>query len=375
MNIGVNYSPGLDGIIAAETKLSFLDTVQSEIVIQGYDLIKLSEDKQYLDIVYLLLHDRLPILEEKVLLEQELKNEYEIPEDIINILKLLVKETHPMDGLRTGISALAGYDSQLDDRSPVVNKARAYKLLGKVPNIVANSYRILNKQAVVLPRKSLSYSANFFYMITDRVPSAMEEKIFDQSLLLYSEHEMPNSTFTARVIASTQSDLYGCLTGAVASLKGSLHGGANEAVMYMLIEAGTVEQFEILLEKKLANKEKVMGFGHRVYMKKMDPRALIMKQALKQLCDVKGDDILYRMCEAGEAVMEKEKGLYPNLDYYAAPVYYMMGLPIEIYTPIFFSARTVGLCAHVIEQHANNRLFRPRVNYTGERHNRNSLSN
>ncbi|WP_028390810.1 citrate synthase [Bacillus cihuensis] len=370
----VNYSPGLDGVIAAETKLSFLDTIHSEIVIQGYDLIKLSENNDYLDIVFLLLHERFPSSEEKRIQEQTLKDEYDVPEDILKILKLLPEKTHPMDGLRTGISALAGYDAQINDRSLTVNKKRAYTLLGKVPNIVANSYRVLNKQEVVPPKKDLSYSANFYYMITGKVPSAIEEKIFDQSLLLYSEHEMPNSTFTARVIASTQSDLYGALTGAVASLKGSLHGGANEAVMYMLLEAGSVEKFKQLLKQKLASKEKIMGFGHRVYMKKMDPRALIMKKALKQLCDSKGDDLLYKMCEAGEVVMEREKGLYPNLDYYAAPVYYMLGLPIEIYTPIFFSARTVGLCAHVVEQHANNRLFRPRVNYIGERHNPNVLS-
>ncbi len=375
MTIRENYSPGLDGIIAAETKLSFLDTVHSEIVIQGYDLIKLAENYQYLDVVNLLLNDELPSPEEKSLLEQKLKEEYEIPTDLFNIFKLLPEKTHPMDGLRTGISALGGYDPEINDRSSEVNKERAYKLLGKIPNIVANSYRVLNKQEIVRPKKDLSYSANFYYMITGKVPSAIEEKIFDQSLLLYIEHEMPNSTFTARVIASTQSDLYGALTGAVASLKGSLHGGANEAVMYMLLEAGNVEEFEQLLEKKIANKEKIMGFGHRVYMKKMDPRAVIMKKALKQLCDAKGDDLLYRMCEAGEAVMEREKKLYPNMDYYAAPVYYMLGLPIDIYTPIFFSARSAGLCAHVIEQHANNRLFRPRVSYVGERRNHNILSN
>lgn len=369
------YSPGLDGIIAAETKLSFLDTIQSEIVIRGYDLVKLAKTTDYLSIVHLLLNDKLPTPEEKVCLEQAFKNEYEIPTDIFEILKLLPQYTHPMDALRTGISALAGYDPQITDRSTSVNKKRAYSLLGKVPNIAANSYRLLNKQEVVLPNKDLSYSANFYYMITGKVPSDIEEKIFDQSLLLYSEHEMPNSTFTARVIASTQSDLYGALTGAVASLKGSLHGGANEAVMYMLLEAGTVENFERLLDIKLAKKEKIMGFGHRVYMKKVDPRALIMKKALKHLCDARGDDLLYRMCEAGEAVMENRKGLYPNLDYYAAPVYYMLGIPIDLYTPIFFSARTVGLCAHVVEQHENNRLFRPRVRYVGERHNHNVISN
>ncbi|MBO2534554.1 citrate synthase [Rummeliibacillus suwonensis] len=364
-----NYSPGLDGVIATETKISVLDTVESQIIIRGYDLIDLSKKYTYLDIVNLLLLGQLPSKDEKVALENKLKANYAIPYEIIDIFKLLPKDTHPMDGLRTGISSLAGFDPKIDDRSFHTNLERAYKLLGSMPNIVANSYRVLNNQEVVEPDASLSYSANFYYMITGKKPTKTEEEIFDQSLILYSEHEMPNSTFTARVIASTQSDLYGALTGAVASLKGNLHGGANEAVMHMLLEAKTVEGFEKLLKSKLAKKEKIMGFGHRVYMKKMDPRALIMKQALRKLCDAKGDDLLYRMGEAGEAIMKEEKGLYPNLDYYAAPVYYMLGLPIELYTPIFFSSRTAGLCAHVIEQHENNRLFRPRVIYTGERHN------
>lgn len=362
------YSPGLDGIIAAETKISLLDTVDCQIVIRGYDLIELSQNNDYLDLVHLLYHNELPTAEKKTTMENAFKQHYNVPKELFEIFKLLPKETHPMDGLRTGISSLAGYDARIDDRSSDENLARAYCLLGNMPTIVANSYRVINGQDIVEPDTSLSYSANFYYMITGKKPTKLEEQIFDESLVMYIEHEMPNSTFAARVIASTQADLYGALTGAVASLKGSLHGGANEAVMYMLLEAKTVEGFKALLQEKLVNKEKIMGFGHRVYMKKMDPRALIMKQALRKLCDEKGDDLLYRMCEAGEIIMEQEKGLYPNLDYYAAPVYYMLGLPIELYTPIFFSSRTAGLCAHVIEQHENNRLFRPRVNYTGERY-------
>ena len=372
--MGLNYSPGLDGVIATETKLSFLDTVGSQIVIRGYDLIELSQRYSYLDIVYLLLHGEIAIEEQRTDLQDKLKANYQVPKEIFQIFKLLPNGTHSMDGLRTGISVLAGYDQHINDRSTEMNVTRAYRLLGGMPNIVANSYRVLNGQDVVEPDSQLSYSANFYYMITGRKPTQFEEEIFDQSLVLYSEHEMPNSTFTARVIASTQSDLYGALTGAVASLKGNLHGGANEAVMYMLLEAKTVEGFEAMLKNKLKNKEKIMGFGHRVYMKKMDPRAQIMKEALYRLCLEQGDDRLYHMCEAGEKVMVDEKGLYPNLDYYAAPVYYMLGLPIELYTPIFFGSRTIGLCAHVIEQHDNNRLFRPRVNYIGERHTLEELS-
>lgn len=361
------FVPGLEGVVAVETELSFLDTAQGEIVLKGYDLIELSKKKSYLDIVHLLLEGTLPNGAEKKALEETLKKNYRIPEAVLDILRLLPASTHPMDALRTGVSALSGYDENLQDRSRKANLNRAYHLLGNVPNIVANSYHLLNGEDPVEPRQDLPYSANFLYMITGKVPSEREERIFDRSLVLYSEHELPNSTFTARVIASTLSDLYGALTGAVASLKGHLHGGANEAVMEMLKEAGTVEKFEEMLYKKLKNKEKVMGFGHRVYMKKMDPRALMMKEALKELCEEKGDHSLLEMCEAGEKIMAQEKGLYPNLDYYAAPVYWMLGIPIPLYTPIFFSSRTVGLCAHVMEQHENNRLFRPRVQYKGPR--------
>lgn len=361
------FIPGLEGVVAAETAISLLDTEHGQIIIKGHDLIKLSKGNDYLDVVHLLFEGNLPTEAEKKEIEKRLMKSYEIPKGVETVLRALPPTTHPMDTLRTGISALGGFDPLLEEREHEINKKRAYDILGKIPSIVANGYRVIEGQETIQPRADLSFSANFLYMITGKEPTKLEERFFDQSLLLYSEHEMPNSTFTARVIASTQSDMYGALVGGVASLKGNLHGGANEAVMHMLLEAKTVEGFETLLTNRLKNKEKVMGFGHRVYMKKIDPRALIMKEALKELCELKGDHSLLEMCEAGERIMEREKGLYPNLDYYAAPVYWMLGIPIPLYTPIFFAARTVGLCAHIIEQHNNNRLFRPRVDYIGER--------
>ncbi|SFB02762.1 citrate synthase [Lentibacillus halodurans] len=362
------FVPGLEGVIASETGISLLDTEQEKIIIRGYDLIDLSTSKTYADLIYLLLEGTLPSDTERQAAEEKLKVNYEVPAAVMDILKLLPKETNPMDGQRTAISASAGYDKGLDDRTLEANKSRAYDILGQLPAITVNSYRILHNEEPIDPDPALPYSANFLYMITGKKPTELEAEIFDRSLLLYSEHEMPNSTFTSRVIASTHSDMYGALTGAVASLKGNLHGGANEAVMYMLNAANSVDKFEKILWDKLKRKEKIMGFGHRVYMKKMDPRALMMKESLKHLCDLKGDSLLLDMCEAGEKVMAQEKGLYPNLDYYAAPVYWMLGVPIPLYTPIFFSSRTAGLCAHIIEQHVNNRLFRPRVKYTGERY-------
>lgn len=362
-----NYQPGLAGVISSKTDLSYLDVEKEEIVIRGYDLIELAEKRGYLDLVGLLLDEVLPDDAKRSQWDQQLKAEYELPSYVLDILEKLPKSTHPMDALRSGISVLSGSDEDLDDRSHAANQRKAVRLLSKVPNLVAGSYHILYGEQKVEPDASLSYSANFLYMITGRRPSELEQAAFDQALVVYSEHEMPNSTFAARVIASTHSDIYGAFTGAVSSLKGHLHGGANEAVMNMLLEAETVEGFRELLQNKLANKERIMGFGHRVYMKKMDPRARLMKQALQKLAEQTGRQDLYDMCEAGEEVMAEEKGLYPNLDYYAAPVFYLLDIPIALYTPIFFAARAVGLAAHVMEQHENNRLFRPRVWYTGPR--------
>ncbi|GGH75606.1 citrate synthase [Pullulanibacillus pueri] len=363
-----SYKPGLEGVVAAETEVSYLDVEAEEIVIKGYDLIELAEKRQYLDLVGLLLEGELPSNQRKKEIEWILQKEYQLQDEILEILRLLPKETHPMDALRTGISILSGYDHTIDDRTESGNREKAMRLLGKIPTLVASSYHLLNEEDVIDPRTELSFSANFLYMMTGREASALEVDVFDQSLVAYSEHEMPNSTFAARVIASTHADIYGALTGAVSSLKGHLHGGANEAVMRMLLEADTIEGFKKLIYDKLQNKERIMGFGHRVYMKKMDPRATLMKKALRSLAKEKDNFTLYDMCEAGEQVMKEEKGLYPNLDYYAAPVYYMLGIPIDLFTPVFFAARTVGLAAHVMEQHSHNRLFRPRVNYTGPRH-------
>ena len=361
------YKPGLDGVIATETKLSYLDVDAEEIVLRGYDLIELAKNKKYLDLVQLLLHGMLPNDEQRSSLEQEIKKEYDLPAGLFSLFNKLPKETHPMDALRTGISALAGYEKNLDERREVEISKTALRLLAKIPNIVANSYHILRDEAVIEPKQELPYSTNFLYMLTGKEPTQAEADYFDQSLMVYSEHEMPNSTFAARVIASTNADIYGALTGAVSSLKGNLHGGANEAVMHMLLEGETIDGFRHLLYEKLKNKEKVMGFGHRVYMKKMDPRAALMKEALRELAADRKCEKLFEMCEAGEQLMKEEKSLYPNLDYYAAPVYYLLGIPIDLYTPIFFAARTLGLCAHVSEQYANNKLFRPRVLYTGPR--------
>jgi citrate synthase len=362
-----HYLPGLEHVIASETSISFLDVEKEEIVIRGYDLMELAEQMTYLDVVGLLLEGELPNETRRHAIESQIQAVYGLPPNVRAMLHLMPDRADMMDVLRTSISALASFDDELDDRSPEANGRKALRLLAKVPQIVAYGYRAITKQPLIEPDPKLSYTANFLYMITGTIPSQVEVAIFDQSLIVYSEHELPNSTFAARVIASTQSDIYGALVGAVASLKGTLHGGANEAVMHMLLEAGSEDDLEALIRSKLARKERIMGFGHRVYMRKPDPRALLMKEALAKLAPACQQQELYDMCVRGENVMRTEKGLHPNLDYYAAPVYYLLGIPIELFTPVFLAARTVGISAHVMEQHANNRLFRPRVRYTGAR--------
>lgn len=361
------YHPGLENVVACETEISYLDVEHEEIVIRGYNLIELAKQREYIDVAHLILKGDLPEDQERLNLEAHVFAESILPDEVFSIFKLFPSKTHLMDALRTGVSVIAGYDDELEDRSPEANYRKAIRLIAKIPQIVASSYHLKMKESVVKPLPYLRYSANFLYMITKKIPIELETKIFDQCLIMYSEHEMPNSTFTARVIASTQSDIYGALTGAVASLKGTLHGGANEAVMHLLLEANTPDQMEPLMQDKLARKDRIMGFGHRVYMKKMDPRAQLLKEATERLAREQGRQDLFEMCCIGEEVMKREKGLYPNLDYYAAPVFHLLGIPIDLFTPIFLAARSVGLSAHVMEQHSHNRLFRPRVNYLGPR--------
>jgi citrate synthase len=359
------YSPGLEGVIAAETAISYLDVEHEQIVIRGHDLITLAQTVTYPEVAYLLIEGVLPTPDQTRAFVQTLATAQMVPEGVWEILRRLGPHAHRMDALRTAVSALGTFQPAVSPVDRAAVRTQALTALAQMPVIVANSYHIAHGQPLVMPRPDLSYAANFLAMITGRTPTDLEARAFDQLLTVYSEHELPNSTFAAIVIASTLADLYGALTGAVASLKGPLHGGANEAVMVMLQEMGTVDRVEPYLLEKLSRRERIMGFGHRVYMHRPDPRAVLMKETLKALVQVKGQAELYTMCVQGETVMQREKGLYPNLDYYAAPVYALLDVPIELFTPIFFAARTAGLVAHIMEQYAHNRLFRPRVRYTG----------
>lgn len=368
-----NYKPGLDGIIASITDISYLDTEIEQIVVRGYDLIELIQKTSYIKVAYLLLYKEMPTDSQAKEFEKSLMEQADLPESMYEMFSLMPKTMSGMDSLRTGLSFLGGFeeDEFLMDTSKSSNEKKALKILAKAPAIAVNSYRAIQNMPFVKPDKSLGYAENFIYMIKGKKPSTVETDTLDKILTAYIEHEMPNSTFAVRVVASTLSDIYGSLTSAVASLKGPLHGGANEAAMKMFLEVlklGGPSKAEQYIMDKLAKKDKIMGFGHRVYMKKYDPRAYLLKDYIPQLAELKPDGKdLAEIYTIIANTMEREKGLFPNADYPIALLYYLIDVPIDLYTPIFLCSRAAGLVAHHIEQHENNRLFRPRVIYEGPR--------
>jgi citrate synthase len=367
------YSPGLEGVIATATSISYLDTEHEQIVLRGYDLMELARSKRYTEVAYLTLYGRLPEASEIATFEDRLRQEAELPEEVYRLLDLLPPRMHVMDAQRTALSYLAGLEdpAELQDTSPEADLRKGVRVLARMPALTANAYRALRGLPRVRPDPSLGFSEGFLYMLLGTRPDPEAVRVFDLTLTCYIEHEMPNSTFAARVIASTLSDLYGALVGAAASLKGPLHGGANEAVAHMLLEileAGGSARAEQYVLDRLRRGERIMGFGHRVYMRRPDPRAVLLREALPGLAGRRpeGEELL-RIYGVVETVMRREKGLYPNADYPVGLVYSLLGIPIELYTPIFLAARTAGLVAHVAEQHGDNRLFRPRVLYQGPR--------
>ncbi|GBD29691.1 2-methylcitrate synthase [bacterium HR32] len=367
------YSPGLEGVIATATSISYLDTEHEQIVLRGYDLMELARSKRYTEVAYLTLYGRLPEASELRAFEDRLRQEAELPEEVYRLLDLLPSRMHVMDAQRTVLSYLAGLEdpAELQDTSPEADLRKGVRVLARMPALTANAYRALRGLPRVRPDPSLGFSEGFLYMLVGTRPDPEAVRVFDVTLTCYIEHEMPNSTFAARVIASTLSDLYGALVGAAASLKGPLHGGANEAVAHMLLEileAGGSARAEQYVLDRLRRGERIMGFGHRVYMRRPDPRAVFLREALPGLAGRRpeGEELL-RIYGVVEAVMRREKGLHPNADYPVGLLYYLLGIPIELYTPIFLAARTAGLVAHVAEQHGDNRLFRPRVLYQGPR--------
>jgi 2-methylcitrate synthase/citrate synthase II len=359
-----NYSPGLEGVIAGETSICWVDP-NAGLLYRGYDVHDLASRASFEEVVWLLLQGELPSMAELAAISRQLASERPLPAKVIEMLRLMPAGTHPMDLLRTGVSMLAAFDPELNDHSHEANLRKAMRLIPRISSLVTDSWRIQQGLELLPPKGDLPTAANFLYQLKGEPPELWETKMFDAILVLYAEHEFNASTFSARVTASTMADMYAAITTALGTLKGPLHGGANEETMKMLKAIGTPDRAESWLMEKLARKEKVMGFGHRVY-KSGDSRVPMMREMARDLGRRFGKEAWAEICEKLEAVMEREKHLCANLDLYAAPVFLLLGIPPELNTPIFAVSRISGWCAHVMEQHDRNRLIRPRSIYTGK---------
>ena len=355
------YFPGLEGVIAGETAVS---SIAGDLEYRGYSVTELADSSSFVETAYLLLHGELPSAEQLADFKAILIESAEIDPAIYEFLKKIPLHVGAMDVLRTGISMLAHFDPQLDDESPSANIAKATRLLAQIPMLIAARHRFRQGLELVPPDAEGSFAGNLLQMITGREPSPSEEDAMDVSLILYAEHEFNASTFTARVVTSTQSDLYSAVVAAVGALKGPLHGGANERVLEVLEEVGTPENAEPWVRHALATKRRIMGFGHRVY-KDGDPRAVILRDYCRSLALEKGDTKFELIADTLESVVRQEKRLPPNLDWPSARLYRYLGLEVDLYTPLFVASRVAGWSAHVIEQAGNNRLIRPVSRYVG----------
>jgi 2-methylcitrate synthase/citrate synthase II len=355
------YFPGLEGVIAGETAIS---TVDKGLTYRGYSIEDLAGKASFLEVAFLLLHDDLPSQEELADFQSVLSESDDVDPSILEFLAQIPLHVPAMDVLRTGVSALAHFDPQLDDDGVEANRSKAIRMLARIPVLIGARHRGARGLPLVTPNPELSFSGNLLYLITGKEPSPAHEQAMDVSLTLYAEHEFNASTFTARVVTSTMSDIYSAITAAIGSLKGPLHGGANERVIEVLSEVPSPQVAEEWVRDALAKKRRIMGFGHRVY-KNGDPRAVILREYCQKLAEESGSTELEQIADTIETHVRAEKGLPPNLDWPSARLYHYMGLPVELYTPLFVASRVVGWAAHVIEQAENNRLIRPRSNYTG----------
>ncbi len=355
------YSPGLEGVVAGETAIS---TIAGGLRYRGYPVTELAEKATFEQVAYLLLHGELPSTQQLSDFHERLVAARQLPDALRQLLKAIPPATIPMDALRTSVSVLAHYDPEVADNSHAANVRKAERLLAQIPLAIVAQYRASKKLPDVPPRANLSTGSNFLYMLRGTEPKTDEAKAFDVSLILYAEHEFNASTFTARVVCSTLSDLHSSIVAAIGALKGALHGGANEKVMDLMRAAGGPATAEKWIHEALARKERVMGFGHRVY-KTGDVRAGILKKYAQQMAAATGQTQWEQTAEIIERVIAGEKNLFPNLDWPAGRLYHAMNLEVPLYTPIFVMSRVTGWSAHVIEQLDNNRLIRPRARYTG----------
>ncbi len=355
---------GLLGIVVDETTISHVVPELSALTYRGYTVQELCDKCDFEEVAYLVLNGELPNKSQLKKFKKQERSERKLSKQILNDIKKMPRNAHPMDVIRTCVSLMALEDKDTKDNSPKANMRKAMRIFAKTPTAVAAYFRTRKGKSIIAPSKKLSFSENFFKMMFNKVPDKEIVRAFDISLILYAEHSFNVSTFTARTITSSLSDLHGAITGAIASLKGPLHGGANEAVMHMMKEIGKPEKAKAWIENALNKKKVVMGFGHRVY-RTGDSRVPTMKHYMFKVAKLLKKEKYTRMYEILEKVMLQRKNIHPNVDFPCGPTYYMMGIDIDFYTPIFVMSRITGWSAHIMEQHASNKLIRPLSKYRG----------
>jgi citrate synthase len=359
-------SKGLEGVIANETRLGDVRGQEGQLIYCGYDINELAGKVSFEEVIYLLWNNRLPNRAELRSLKEQLASERQLPEQVIAFIKGAPKAAAPIDVLRTAVSMLGLHDPAVaTDNSLEANRHRAVSLVAKCGVIIAYFHRARNDLELPPVRQDLNEAGHFLYLLDGTEPSEQKTKTLDVAFVLHAEHGMNASTFSARVTISTLTDIYSAITAAIATLKGPLHGGANEGVIHMLQEIDTPDRVDAYIEKALAEKKKIMGIGHRVY-KVLDPRAPHLRNMAVQLSQELGEPKWIEMSERIAALMKEKKGLYANVDFYSATVYYSLGIPTDLFTPIFAISRMAGWTAHVLEQLADNRLYRPLSQYIGE---------
>ena len=359
-------SKGLEGVIATDTKLGDVRGQEGELIYCGYNIKELAGKASFEEVIYLLWHLRLPNRAELEELKKQLGAERRLPDKVTEFLKTTPATALPIDVLRTAVSMLGLYDLLLPlDQSLEANRRRAISIVAKVGVIIAYFHRARNGLDLPPVREDLSEAAHFLYLLDGKEPSPKKVQTLDVAYVLHAEHGMNASTFSARVTISTLTDIYSAITAAIATLKGPLHGGANEGVIHMLQEIGTPDKVGAYIDQNLIEKKKIMGIGHRVY-KVLDPRAPILKAVAVELSSEIGEPKWIEMSERIAEIMKEKKGLHANVDFYSATVYYSLGIPTDLFTCIFAIGRTAGWTAHVLEQLADNRLYRPLSEYTGD---------
>jgi citrate synthase len=355
---------GLREIVAAQTRLSDIDGQAGKLWYVGHDINDLAGRTSYEEVVHLLHELRLPTQTELDTLTDFMVEEREVSKFLQDLMPTLAQQTSPMSMLRTSVSAASAYDPDGWDDSVEADRRKALRLIAKTPTLLAMYHRMRTGQEIVPPNTKLPHAANFLHMLLGLEPSQEDVEVLDTTFVLYADHTMNASTFTARIVASTLADMFSAITAAIAALKGPLHGGANEESMKMLEEVGSPDRAEAYVRDRLDRHQKVMGFGHAVY-KTMDPRAVVLKRISKETGERHGDTSWYEISEAIERTVAEQKGLFPNVDFYAASVYHTLGIPTDLMTPIFALARMAGWTAHVREHYADNRIIRPGSEYVG----------